>query len=131
MILRFTTDLTVSFTSSTGRTGASARVAVQIRASGGSSRTLKGLADFAIVQVLLSTRGKCGIDALDALAPLCPPTGPWLPPATAPAVVAAEPSRCSSRMLSHPAGQTAREPTPAAPPSRGRSASGMPSLRLE
>ncbi|HET6191105.1 MAG TPA: transposase [Trebonia sp.] len=46
-------------------------------------RGLLGLADFAIVQSYLSTAGKWGIDALDALTRLF--TGqPWLPPATAP-----------------------------------------------
>jgi hypothetical protein len=40
---------------------------VQQRASGGTWRTLLGLADFAIVQSYLSTAAKWGIDALDAL----------------------------------------------------------------
>jgi len=54
-----------------------------MRTSGGCWRTLQGLADFAIVQSYLSTAGKWGIDALDALTRLF--TGqPWLPPATAP-----------------------------------------------
>ena len=54
-----------------------------MRTSGGCWRTLAGLADFAIVQSYLSTAGKWGIDALDALTRLF--TGqPWLPPATAP-----------------------------------------------
>ena len=54
-----------------------------MRTSGGCWRTLAGLADFAIVQSYLSTAGKRGIDALDALTQLF--TGqPWLPPATAP-----------------------------------------------
>ena len=42
-------------------------VKVQMRTSGGCWRTLQGLADFAIVQSYLSTAGKWGIDALDAL----------------------------------------------------------------
>ncbi len=58
-------------------------VKVQQRTSGGTWRTLLGLADFAIVQSCLSTASKWGIDALDALTRLF--TGqPWLPPATAP-----------------------------------------------
>ena len=58
-------------------------VKVQQRASGGTWRTLPGLADFAIVQSYLSTAAKWGIDALDALTRLFT-DGPWLPPATAP-----------------------------------------------
>ena len=42
---------------------------MQQRTSGGTWRTLLGLADFAIVQSYLSTAGKWGIDALDALTP--------------------------------------------------------------
>ena len=58
-------------------------VKVQQRTSGGTWRTLLGLADFAIVQSYLSTAAKWGIDALDALTRLFT-DGPWLPPATAP-----------------------------------------------
>jgi len=58
-------------------------VKVQMRTSGGCWRTLAGLADFAVVQSYLSTAGKWGIDALDALTQLFG-NGPWLPPATAP-----------------------------------------------
>jgi transposase len=54
-----------------------------MRTSGGCWRTLQGLADFAIVQSYLSTAGKWGIDALDALNQLFT-GGPWLPPAAAP-----------------------------------------------
>ena len=59
---------------------------MQQRASGGTWRTLPGLADFAIVQSYLSTAGKWRIDALDALDALTRlfTDGPWLPPATAP-----------------------------------------------
>ena len=82
MILRFTTDLTVGFTSNQAERDVRP-VKVQMRTSGGCWRTLAGLADFAIVQSYLSTAGKWGIDALDALTQLF--TGqPWLPPATAP-----------------------------------------------
>ena len=58
-------------------------VKVQLRTSGGTWRTLLGLADFAIIQSYLSTAGKWGIGALDALTRLFT-DGPWLPPATAP-----------------------------------------------
>ena len=55
-------------------------VKVQQRTSGGTWRTLPGLADFAIVQSYLSTTAKWGIDALTRLFT----DRPWLPPATAP-----------------------------------------------
>ena len=58
-------------------------VKVQQRSSGGTWRTLLGLADFAIVASYLSTTAKWGIDALDALTMLFT-SGPWLPPAAAP-----------------------------------------------
>jgi hypothetical protein len=58
-------------------------VKVQQRASGGTWRTIVGLADFAVVRSYLSTTGKWAIDALDALTALFT-TGPWLPPAAAP-----------------------------------------------
>jgi len=66
MILRFATDLTVGFTSNQAERDVRP-VKVQMRTSGGYWRTLAGLADFAIVQSYLSTAGKWGIDALDAL----------------------------------------------------------------
>jgi transposase len=82
MILRFTTDLAVGFTSNQAERDVRP-VKIQQRTSGGCWRTLQGLADFAIVCSYLSTAGKWGIDALDALTRLF--TGePWLPPATAP-----------------------------------------------
>jgi transposase len=82
MILRFTTDLAVGFTSNQAERDVRP-VKVAQRTSGGCWRTLEGLADFAIVQSYLSTAGKWGIDALDALTQLFT-SGPWLPPATAP-----------------------------------------------
>ena len=82
MILRFATDLAVGFTSNQAERDIRP-VKVQQRTSGGTWRTLLGLADFAIVQSYLSTAGKWGIDALDALTQLFT-GGPWLPPATAP-----------------------------------------------
>ena len=82
MILRFAVDLAVGFTSNQAERDVRP-VKVQQRASGGTWRTLLGLADFAIVQSYLSTAGKWRIDALDALTRLFT-DGPWLPPATAP-----------------------------------------------
>jgi transposase len=82
MILRFATDLTVGFTSNQAERDIRP-VKVQQRTSGGTWRTLLGLADFAIVQSYLSTAAKWGLDALDALTRLFT-DGPWLPPATAP-----------------------------------------------
>ena len=82
MILRFAVDLAVGFTSSQAERDVRP-VKVQQRTSGGTWRTLLGLADFAIVRSCLSTTAKWGIDALDALTWLFT-DGPWLPPATAP-----------------------------------------------
>jgi transposase len=82
MILRFTTDLAVGFTSNQAERDVRP-VKVQMRTSGGCWRTLLGLADFAIVQSYLSTTAKWGIGAFDALTRLFT-DGPWLPPATAP-----------------------------------------------
>jgi transposase len=82
MILRFAVDLAVGFTSNQAERDIRP-VKVQQRTSGGTWRTLLGLADFAIVQSYLSTAAKWGIDALDALTRLFT-DGPWLPPATAP-----------------------------------------------
>ena len=79
MILRFTTDLAVGFTSD--QAGRDVRpVKVQMRTSGGCWRTLEGLADFAIVQSYMSTAAKWGIDALTQLFT----NGPWLPAAIRP-----------------------------------------------
>lgn len=51
MILRFTTDLAVGFTSNQAERDVRP-VKVQQRTSGGSWRTLEGLADFAVVRSL-------------------------------------------------------------------------------
>ena len=83
MILRFTTDLAVGFTSNQAERDIRP-VKVQQRTSGGCWRTLQGLADFAIVQSYLSTASKWGIPKLDALRQLFT-TGPWLPPGIEPA----------------------------------------------
>ncbi len=82
MILRFAVDLAVGFTSSQAERDIRP-VKVQQRSSGGTWRTLPGLAGFAIVQSCLPTAAKWGIDALGALTRLFT-DGPWLPPATAP-----------------------------------------------
>jgi transposase len=82
MILRFTTDLAVGFTSNQAERDVRP-VKVQQRTSGGCWRTLEGLADFAVVQSYLSTAAKWGIDAYDALTQLFT-TGPWLPAAIRP-----------------------------------------------
>jgi hypothetical protein len=59
-------------------------VKIQQRSSGGSWRTLQGLADFALVQSYLSTAAKWGISKLDALRGLF--NGhTWLPPGLEPA----------------------------------------------
>ena len=82
MFLRFTTDLAVGFTSNQAERDVRP-VKVQQRTSGGTWRTLAGLADFAVVRSYLSTAARWGIDALDALTWLFE-NRPWLPPATAP-----------------------------------------------
>jgi transposase len=82
MILRFTTDLAVGFTSNQAERDVRP-VKVQMRTSGGCWRTLEGLADFAVVQSYLSTAAKWGIDQLDALTQLFT-DGPWLPNAIRP-----------------------------------------------
>jgi transposase len=82
MILRFAADLAVGFTSNQAERDVRP-VKVQQRTSGGTWRTLLGLADFAVVQSYLSTTAKWGIDAHDALTQLFT-SGPWLPPATSP-----------------------------------------------
>jgi transposase len=82
MILRFTTDLAVGFTSNRAERDVRP-VKVQMRTSGGCWRTLEGLADFAMVQSYLSTAAKWGIDQLDALTQLFT-DGPWLPAAIRP-----------------------------------------------
>lgn len=78
MILRFATDLTVSFTNNEAER-AVRPVKVQQRTSGGVRRTLAGLTDFAIVQSYLDTATKWGRDTLDVLRELFT-TGAWLPP---------------------------------------------------
>ena len=82
MILRFVVDLAVPFTNNQAKRDLRP-VKIQQRTSGGTWRTLTGLADFAVVQSYLSTARKWGIDSYDALTRLFT-TGAWLPPAAAP-----------------------------------------------
>ena len=83
LILRFATrpDLDIFSNNEAERT--IRPVKVQQRSSGGSWRTLEGLADFALVQSYLSTAHKWGTSKLDALRDLF--TGhAWLPPGLEP-----------------------------------------------
>ncbi len=82
MILRFVLDLAVPFTNNQAERDLRP-VKIQQRTSGGTWRTLAGLADFAVVQSYLSTARKWGIDSHDALTRLFT-TGAWLPPAAVP-----------------------------------------------
>ena len=84
LILRFATrpDLDIFSNNEAERT--IRPVKVQQRGSGGSWRTLQGLADFALVQSYLSTAAKWGISKLDALRGLFNGHA-WLPPGIEPA----------------------------------------------
>ena len=82
MILRFVVDLAVPFTNNQAERDVRP-TKIQQRTSGGSWRTLAGLADFAVVQSYLSTATKWGLDSLDVLTQLFT-TGAWLPPAAQP-----------------------------------------------
>jgi transposase len=84
LILRFATrpDLDIFSNNEAERT--IRPVKVQQRGSGGSWRTLTGLAEFALVQSYLSTAAKWGIRKLDALRGLFN-GNTWLPPGPEPA----------------------------------------------
>jgi transposase len=84
LILRFATrpDLDIFSNNEAERT--IRPVKVQQRSSGGSWRTLTGLADFALVQSYLSTAAKWGISKLDALRDLFNDRA-WLPAGLEPA----------------------------------------------
>lgn len=84
LILRFATrpDLDIFSNNEAERT--IRPVKVQQRGSGGSWRTLEGLAEFALVQSYLSTAAKWGISKLDALRDLFNGHA-WLPPDLEPA----------------------------------------------
>jgi transposase len=82
MILRFVVDLAVPFTNNQAERDLRP-VKIQQRTSGGTWRTLAGLADFAVVQSYLSTARKWGINSLDALTRLFTSRA-WLPPAAQP-----------------------------------------------
>lgn len=88
VILRFTTNLAVGFTNNVAER-AIRPVKVQQRSSGGCWRTLRGLADFAVVQSYLSTAAHWGITRFQALHRLFNGDGPWIPAALTPAVGAA------------------------------------------
>jgi len=78
VILRFTTNLAVSFTNNVAER-AVRPVKVQQRSSGGCWRTLQGLADFAVTQSYLATAAHWGITRFQALHRLFNGDGPWIP----------------------------------------------------
>ena len=82
MILRFATDLSVSWTNNQAERDVRP-VKIQQRTSGGCWRTLEGLTEFAVVHSYLATAHKWGKDKYQVLTELFT-TGPWLPPALAP-----------------------------------------------
>jgi transposase len=82
IILRFATDLAAPFTNNVAERSVRP-VKVQQRTSGGAWRTLKGLADFAVVHSYLDTTTKWGRDKPQALQQLFT-TGAWLPPTLTP-----------------------------------------------
>ena len=84
LILRFATrpDLDIFSNNEAERT--IRPVKIQQRSSGGSWRTLQGLADFALVQSYLSAAARWGISKLDALRGLFNGHA-WLPPGLEPA----------------------------------------------
>jgi transposase len=84
LILRFATHPDLDIFSNNEAERTIRPVKVQQRGSGGSWRTLTGLAEFALVQSYLSTAGKWGISKLDALRDLFNGRA-WLPPGLEPA----------------------------------------------
>jgi transposase len=88
VILRFTTDLAVGFTNNVAERQVRP-VKVQQRSSGGCWRTLRGLADFAVVQSYLSTAAHWGITRFQALHRLFNGDGPWIPTTLTPTATAA------------------------------------------
>ena len=82
MILRFATDLSVSWTNNQAERDVRP-VKIQQRTSGGCWRTLEGLTEFTVVHSYLATAHKWGKDKYQVLTELFT-TGPWLPPALAP-----------------------------------------------
>jgi transposase len=87
VILRFTTNLAVGFTNNVAERQVRP-VKVQQRSSGGCWRTLKGLADFAVVQSYLSTAAHWGITRFQALHRLFNGDGPWIPTTLTPPAAA-------------------------------------------
>lgn len=88
VILRFTTNLAVGFTNNLAERQVRP-VKVQQRSSGGCWRTLRGLADFAVVQSYLSTATHWGITRFQALHRLFNGDGPWIPTTLTPPVAEA------------------------------------------
>jgi len=84
MILRFATRPDLDIFTNNEAEQTIRPVKVQQRSSGGSWRTLDGLADFAIIQSYLSTAAKWGLSKLDALRDLFNGHA-WLPPGLEPA----------------------------------------------
>jgi transposase len=83
LILRFATHPDLDIFSSNEAERTIRPVKVQQRGSGGSWRTLEGLAEFALVQSYLSTAAKWGINKLDALRDLFNGNA-WIPPSLEP-----------------------------------------------
>ena len=84
LILRFATRPDLDIFSDNEAERAIRPVKVQQRSSGGSWRTLQGLAGFALVQSCLSAAARWGISKLDALRGLFNGHA-WLPPGLEPA----------------------------------------------
>jgi transposase len=84
MILRFATRPDLDIFTNNEAEQTIRPVKVQQRSSGGSWRTLDGLADFSIIQSYLSTAAKWGLSKLDALRDLFNGHA-WLPPGLEPA----------------------------------------------
>lgn len=82
-ILHFTANLAVPFTNNTAERAVRV-VKVQQRASGGTWRTITGLAEFAVVHSYLATARAFGHTRIHALTRLFNGTGPWIPHALAP-----------------------------------------------
>jgi Transposase IS66 family len=123
MILRFTTDLAVGFTSNQAERDVRP-VKVQQRTSGGTWRTLDGLADFAIVQSYLSTAAKWA-STPTTHSPNCSPPDPGYPqqsdPDRQPPQRTIPPHPRSPRLNSYPSGSAGTSR-----PANGTSCSGKP-----
>ena len=96
LILRFATHPDLDIFSNNEAERTIRPVKVQQRSSGGSWRTLEGLAEFALVHSYLSTAAKWGISKLDALRDLFGGYA-WLPPGLAPTDKTPAPRPVTSR----------------------------------